>query len=311
MYGGNVLSCSTVERATCTIQELDRGIELTNGSLHEHLRSAEDLKLRIDDLDIVRAALIFLGIQPTQTHFTLHISTTIPMRAGLAGSTAMLAAIVGALNAYMGLGLNSYQIAETIRKVEWRVMKVVCGFQDQHMAVFGGLNFMNFAGKESLEQLDDEPLATIEPLGSLIPHPPLLLAHTGVQHHSGSVHRTPRERWLSGEVAVREGYTEIARLAIGAKRAIIEGDWYRLGGLMTRNHEIVRDLGGSGISNERLIAAAIASGAIGAKLAGAGGGGTIIVLTQQPDEMSAALQAAGADSIHTPLPCPGLTISEE
>ena len=50
-----------------------------------------------------------------------------------------------------------------MRRIEARIMGVTCGFQDQHMAVFGGLNYMDFAGKETLLQKEDEPLATIEP----------------------------------------------------------------------------------------------------------------------------------------------------
>ena len=39
---------------------------------------------------------------------------------------------------------------------------------------------------------------------------PFVLAHTGVRHHSGSVHTSPRERWLAGDRAVIDAYTEIA-----------------------------------------------------------------------------------------------------
>src|SRR5262249_48671134 len=145
-----------------------------------------------------------------------------PMRAGLSGSTAMLAAIVGALDTYLGMNMTRYALAETIRKIEARIMGVTCGFQDQHMAAFGGLNFMDFFGKESLEQRDDEPLATVEPLAELLLEPPFLLAHTGIQHHSGTVHKSPRERWLAGESLVRESYTRIAQLARRGKRALVE-----------------------------------------------------------------------------------------
>ena len=112
---------------------------------------------------------------------------------------------------------------------------------------------------------------------------PLVLAHTGVKHHSGTVHKSIRERWLEGEPAVVEGYLEIARLARAAKRALLARDWDALADLMNRNHAVQRDFGGSGESNERLIAAALAGGADGAKLAGAGGGGTILALTHDPD----------------------------
>ena len=110
------------------------------------------------------------------------------------------------------------------------------------------------------------------------PHLPFVLGFTGVQHASGAVHKPLRERWLDGEPAVVEGYKRITEIAQVGKKALVLGDWPLLGRLMNENHAIQRDLGGSGESNERLIAAALQAGALGAKLAGAGDGGTIIAL---------------------------------
>jgi galactokinase/mevalonate kinase-like predicted kinase len=310
MYGGSVISCTTRERAACRLRLTASGaITIENAGEEVVLTSREQLSLVGDKIDIARAALIYFDIDPARHGFSLELSTAIPMRAGLAGSTALLAAIVGALDAYLGLNQHTYALAETTRKVEARIMQVVCGHQDQHMAVFGGLNFMDFAGKESLEQRPEEPYATIEPLGVIVGQPPLLLAHTGVQHHSGTVHRSPRERWLAGETLVRESYTRIAQLGRLGKRAIIDGDWQGLGRLMAENHALVAQLGGSGPANEQLIAAARNAGAWGAKLAGAGGGGTILVLTDEPERLAAALTAAGAERILIPGPQPGLTIT--
>ncbi len=311
MYGGNVLSCTVQERAECRLESVASGqITLYNEDEEAVVRSSDEFFLRGDKLDIVRAALQFFQVDPAISPFTINLKTDIPMRAGMAGSTAMLAAIVGAIDAYFDLNMNPYAIAETMRKIEARIMGVVCGFQDQHMAVFGGLNYMTFPGKQELEQRDDEPLATIEPLASLISELPLILAHTGVQHHSGTVHKSPRERWLSGDELVRSSYVRIAELGQRGKRAIVEKNWQLLGELMNENHAIVAKLGGSGPDNDRLIEAARAAGAEGAKLAGAGGGGTIIALALDTDVVSKALLGAGADRLMTPSPSPGLQVSE-
>ncbi len=311
MYGGSVISCTTRERATCRlVDETQDGIGITNGGEEALIRTVADLELRGDHLDIARAALLYFKVDPERHGFTLHLSTDIPMRAGLAGSTAMLATLVGALDAYLDLNLHLYALAETNRRIESEIMKVVCGHQDQHMTVFGGLNFMDFAGKQSLEQGPDEPYATIEPLHRVITQLPVLLAHTGVQHHSGTVHRSPRERWLAGETLVRDSYTQIAVLGRRGKRALIDGDWNRLGTLMNQNHALVAALGGSGPENERLIAVAREAGAWGAKLAGAGGGGTILVLTPEPERIGKALTAAGAERLLYPGPEPGLTVTQ-
>jgi mevalonate kinase len=85
-----------------------------------------------------------------------------------------------------------------------------------------------------------------------------------------------------------------------------------LGRLMNENHAIQRDLGGSGESNEELVAAALNAGALGAKLAGAGDGGTIIALWPWPDSsrLEEALLGAGASAIYHPAISPGVMIEE-
>ena len=138
----------------------------------------------------------------------------------------------------------------------------------------------------------------------------LLLAHTGVRHHSGTVHKSPRQRWLEGDPVVIDTYKRLAQLARQAKRAWLESDWRTVGELMNENHALVANLGGSGPDNERLIEAARSAGAFGAKLAGAGGGGTIIALTDNPERVRIALMEAGADSLMQPQPMPGLTLTQ-
>ena len=82
-----------------------------------------------------------------------------------------------------------------------------------------------------------------------------------------------------------------------ARKLCWKSDWVRLGKLMNENHAIQRDLGGSGEENERLINAALDNGALGAKLAGAGDGGTIIALHPEPEQLGTLLRNAGASRI--------------
>lgn len=309
MYGGSVLSIATAERACCRIEDAPV-LSVESCGQRCEIRSCDDITLQGDCLDIARAVLTYLEIDATSKPFHMALSTDIPMQAGMAGSTALVVAALGALNRRLHLGLHPWAIAETARKIEFRVMHVLCGFQDQHMAVFGGLNYMQFGGKEMLEQRDDEPLAVIEPLAPYVASIPLIAAHTGVRHNSGTVHRHPRERWLAGDPEVIDGYATIAAIAPAAKRAVLSGDWPALGALMNENHRIVAKLGGSGEVNDRLIAAALDAGAFGAKLAGAGGGGTILVLAQDCDRVAEALRLAGADRILVPEAGPGLTVTE-
>ena len=105
------------------------------------------------------------------------------MQAGLAGSTAILATMVGCVLTHLELRLNPYEIAELVRKIEYDVLQIICGFQDHYMTVFGGLNFMEFRDKYSAQTQDGTtPFAAVEPLqGYFASVLPLLLAHTGVK----------------------------------------------------------------------------------------------------------------------------------
>lgn len=180
------------------------------------------------------------------------------------------------------------------------------------MATFGGLNYMDFRGKQFYRSAEAELFATVERLDAHVPELPFVLALTGVQHSSGAVHQPLRERWLEGETAVVNGYKRIAELARLGKKALLLKDWPTLGQLMNENHAIQRDLGGSGAANERLIAAALGAGALGAKLAGAGNGGTIIVLWPRANKIALheALQAAGVSAFYHPEIVPGSTIHQ-
>jgi galactokinase/mevalonate kinase-like predicted kinase len=310
MYGGSLISCSTVERATCTIEEHKPEMSIEVSGQRQILTSPEELTLKGDRLDVARAVLSTLGIVPGVTPpFALVATTDIPMQAGLAGSTAIIASIVGAVTTMQRIALNRYQAAELVRKVEAEVMQIICGFQDAYMVVFGGVNYMDFRGKHSsVPSTDVTPFGTVEPLQPYVGKLPIVLAHTGLKHHSGTVHKSLRERWMEGDKDAIDGIDQIEQLGRRGKKALLHNDWTALAELINRNHEIVRDLGGSGEANEHLIKAAKMGGALAAKLAGAGGGGTVLAFTLQPEVTVKAMMDAGADSILYPAPSPGLLV---
>jgi galactokinase/mevalonate kinase-like predicted kinase len=235
------------------------------------------------------------------------------MRSGLAGSTALTVALLQSILVWQGEHNNRYQLAERARHIELNYLKVVCGYQDACMSTFGGLNYMDFRGKQFYRQVEAELFATIEPLADFVPDLPFVLAHTGVQHASSTVHRPIRERWLEGEPAVLESYKRITEIARMGKKAVIVADWPMLGRLMNENHAIQRILGGSGESNEQLVSAALEAGALGAKLAGAGDGGTIIALWpwEDAEPLEEALLKAGASALYRPEVVPGVTIDRD
>ncbi|MEA2064146.1 MAG: hypothetical protein U9P14_10640 [Gemmatimonadota bacterium] len=306
-YGGSMISCSLGLRATVRITECDR-LELAFGGQETTIKSNKDLRLDSGVFDIARSLIRYLRI--TGRTFRLEGHSDIPFRSGLAGSTAMLAATFGAVSSFLGLDLDRYRMAETIRYIELNYMDIQCGYQDQYMSVFGGLNYMDFRTKETYRDIHEEIFATVEPLAGYVKKLPFVLVHTGVQRISGSVLRPVRERWLDGDRAVVDGYQEIADLARIGKKALLSGDWKKLGRLMNRNHEIQKALGASGKVNDMFTDLALEHGALGAKLAGAGGGGTIIALHPEPEGLIEAFRKKGDYKVMYLDPQPGLTIKE-
>jgi galactokinase/mevalonate kinase-like predicted kinase len=287
------------------------GLILETGGETCRIAGRDDLRPRGDHFDLARAILDYMRLPP----FVCHVcyESEIPLRSGMAGSTALVVALVQALLVWQGEATNLYRLAERTRYIELNYLKVVCGYQDAYMCTFGGLNYMDFGGKQFYRDAEAELFATIEPLGAYVPQLPFILGFTGVRHASGAVHKPLRERWMEGESEVVEGYKRITEIARAGKKALITENWPLLGRLMNENHAIQRDLGGSGESNEKLIAAALEAGALGAKLAGAGHGGTIIALWPWSDStrLEKALRHAGASQIYRLQVTPGVTIDQD
>jgi galactokinase/mevalonate kinase-like predicted kinase len=233
--------------------------------------------------------------------FHLRAETTIPMRAGCAGSTAMMICIISGILRFFGNSMSRYHVAEMARHIERTALGVDCGFQDQYMVVFGGLNCLDFRGKEWGWEDADSPYGMVEPLAeALEPHLPLpmVLANLGKrQGTSGTYHHTPRQRWEAGEEAMVEGMARIAELARIGKRALLLGDWDTVADLMRENYQISMDLFGISEVNDEFINAAISHGATAAKLSGAGGGGTIVAVHQDTGYLAEKLLKQGTKRI--------------
>ncbi len=306
LYGGAVLGCAVPCRARVEIRDAAR-LELATGGAVLGIASKHDLRLQGDPFDIARAAL---AAQHEWPQARISYDSEIPFGSGLAGSTALLAALLRALAAWRGEVSSPYELAECSRQTERELLGIACGWVDHYLCAFGGLRYVDLRAKDGGKAVPGEPFATVEDLAPHVPQLPFVLAFTGVSHHSGTVHAPIRARWERGEPEVVRAYERVAAIAGEGKTALLRAEWARFGALMNENHAIQRGLGGSGESNERLIAAALGAGAQGAKLAGAGGGGTIVALWTDADVMplESALRAAGATAFYRPEPVCGVRL---
>jgi len=323
MYGGAVISCSTRERAHVRVEKCE-GLEIRVGDSVRAVNGPDDLRQDGGMFDAVLAAIEYFELESARIRIA--VNSDIPVRAGLSGSTAVMTALAACLLEWTaesgfageektlrcrGVLGNPYLLAETVRRIELYFLKIICGYQDAYMCTFGSLRFLDFHDKEHYLALDREPLGAAEDLAPYAPPLPLLLVHTGVQRVSGAVHKPVRDRWLDGDTAVVTGMLRLGHIARMAKRALLSGDWELLGEAMTENHEIVRSLGSSSEVNERVIRTALDAGAIAAKLAGAGKGGTVIALHPEPEKLAEVFKEKGAGTVLFPAPMEGLRREKE
>src|SRR5690606_26696166 len=102
-YGGSLVSCSLAERATATIVPAAQLI-LVNKTGQKVLKWENDFANQGDYFDIVRSVLRYFKLYDLKAKITTE--TTIPEQAGLAGSTAVIAAVLAAVSTYIGKNYN-------------------------------------------------------------------------------------------------------------------------------------------------------------------------------------------------------------
>jgi mevalonate kinase len=103
-----------------------------------------------------------------------------------------------------------------------------------------------------------------------------------------------RERYAALPAHYDAIFDEMDRLGRDGVALLRDGDWNALGALMNVCHGLLNAVGVSTPQLERMVALARQSGAAGAKLTGAGGGGSIVALCPgTADAVAAALRSAG------------------
>lgn len=233
--------------------------------------------------------------------------TEVPASSGLGGSSVLLLAVLAGLRAFYGLDArrwNDYALSEIAQRAEEHDLGVVCGFADRYAPLFGDLAYIAYHGKLAHAPLGEEPYATYEKIGELAPPLSFVVATSGVQRNSGSVHAPMRARYLEERRHGSGPLLGLARLmgetAWRAKIAVLAHDLPALGEQIDRNQALVDEMmtacgfsTGAGEEVRALVDAARQAGALGAKLTGAGGGGAIFALPPPggADRLADALRA--------------------
>lgn len=127
-----------------------------------------------------------------------------------------------------------------------------------------------------------------------VPRLPLVVGNSGAKGRTADQVAKVR-RFVERSGLARDVLRSIGRLTLQGVEALKRGDLRAVGDLMNQNHAYLHTLGVDTPVLERLVAAARgARGTLGAKITGAGGGGCMIALTEDPQEVRRQLERAGA-----------------
>lgn len=235
------------------------------------------------------------------------IRTTVdgPPGGGLAGSSALMIALLGL--AYRGAGktLARRRAALLARDLEARVLRLPTGVQDYYPALFGGALHLRYsAGETAVEKLAIDYSA----LESLT-----VLAYSGKPHSSAPSNWGLYRRRLEGDPVAEASFGEISTAAQQAARALKRSDWRRLGEAMALDWAARKrlDPGLAPPDLLRLEAAGVDAGARAAKCCGAASGGTMMFLLRDPADrprLEQALASAGAQILPFAVSRQGLRV---
>jgi len=222
----------------------------------------------------------------------------VPERSGLGGASVLVLSLLNVLRAYYGLDptvFHDYALAELAHRIKEHELGLTCGYADCYTVQLGGLAYIDYRDKLLHEPIGREPLATYERLDPFVATPQFIVAFSGVSGDPRDVHAVMRPRYLDDRARrerepgfsskLLERFRKIGETARAGKLCLLASDIEGFGKLMNENHtlidRIMRDCGfpdGAGEANNQLIHAAREAGALGAKLTGAGGGGSVLVL---------------------------------
>jgi glucuronokinase len=224
------------------------------------------------------------GIALEDRNFTLEYESTIPLRLGMGGSSAIVTAALRALCQYFSVEIPLPVQANLVLETETKELGVPAGPQDRVIQVYEGLVYMDFR-RDLMETRGYGHYERLDP--ALLP--PLYVAYrTSLSEGTEVFHSKVRERWRAGDPDVVEAMQTWASYAEQGREALLRRDYSALGRLIDANFDLRARIYDIREGNLRMIQTARQTGAT-ANFAGSGGA---IVGTYQDDSMYAALVSA-------------------
>ncbi len=197
---------------------------------------------------------------------------------GLGSSSTLTVGLLNALYNYLGKQVTAEQLASEACKIEIDILKKPIGKQDQYIAAYGGINKFIFKRDGTVESM---PLNLSRDnrikLGSNI-----LLHFTNITRKADSI-LSDQKNNTQDNLALLDS---LADLVGELENEFSVENWDALGLLLKQNWDIKKNLA-KGITMpeiDEMVDVALKNGAIGVKIAGAGGGGFLLSYVPRNDQ---------------------------
>ncbi len=280
---GAVLSCAIAKYSFIVVHPF------FNSSKYHLKYTRTELVDHLDEIQhpILREALRMQAIEPGLEIVSV---ADIPGGTGLGSSSSFSVALINALYAHRRTFVPKETLASEACMLEIERLGEPIGKQDQYAAAYGGVNLIEFErhGGVTVQPLV-LPTAIISELEGN-----LMLFYTGSQRDARMV-LSEQVAALENDAAVVSRMQQMVDLAYEMRDLLLIGKLDAFGEALHRGWEMKRSISAqiSTSAIDDLYAQARAAGALGGKLAGAGGGGFLLLYCPKPAQQRVR-QALGA-----------------
>jgi D-glycero-alpha-D-manno-heptose-7-phosphate kinase len=242
---------------------------------------------------IIREAFSLLGIDGHSLELTS--MADIPAGTGLGSSGSFTTALLKALNAYKRNLVHPSHLAEQACEIEINRLKEPIGKQDQYIAAYGGVTCFKFLAGGKVEawplKLSEETRDTLEDN--------LLLFFTGYSRSASAILKEQDQKSKQDDQGMIENLHVVKDLGLQSQSALEAGDLREFARLMDVHWQRKKQRSG-GMSNPKIndwYDLAMANGALGGKIIGAGGGGFLMFYAQDKAKLRHAMLREGLKEV--------------
>jgi mevalonate kinase len=225
--------------------------------------------------------VLFLSRVSPFPNLEIKITSTIPVASGLGSGAAVTVALIRSLASH----LNYFMTDEDVNAFTYDIEKL-------HHGTPSGIDNTVVTYAQPVYFVRGQPIEIFK-VGEPFT---ILIADTGISAPTKESVGDVRRLWLRDKPRWETVFDQIGEVSLIARRAIQAGKPQILGELMNENHALLQKLTVSSPELDGLVEAALAAGALGAKLSGGGRGGNMIALVEpeKAEAISLTLKEAGA-----------------